>query len=133
MAWMSYGSYEEANIGVLVGMTLVSAEATDDSITFVASNGDTYVMHHQQECCEDVSIESIVGDISDLVGAPITMAEAVSSDDAPPKDPYDAEYGSYTWTFYKFATVKGYVDVRWYGVSNGYYSETVDFVKLLKN
>lgn len=128
-----YGTYEDANVGVLVGLTLVSAEATDDSITFVAANGDTYVMFHQQDCCEDVSIESMAGDISDLVGTPITMAEEVSSNDTPPNDPSDAEYGSYTWTFYKFATVKGYVDVRWYGVSNGYYSESVDFVKLLKH
>ena len=37
---------------------------------------------------------------------------------------------SVTWTFYEIATNKGRITLRWCGTSNGYYSESVDFVKV---
>ena len=122
-----FESYED--IGVLVGKTLDSVEVNDakDEITFVTTDGETYQMYHDQDCCESVYIEDIVGDMQDLVGSPILLAESSSNrEDPPPATGYDE---SYTWTYYKFATIKGYVDIRWYGGSNGYYSESVDFCK----
>ena len=122
-----FESYED--IGVLVGKTLDSVEVNDakDEITFVTTDGETYQMYHDQDCCESVYIEDIVGDMQDLVGSPILLAESSSNSEDPPATEYEPD--SYTWTYYKFATIKGYVDIRWYGSSNGYYSESVDFCK----
>jgi hypothetical protein len=77
---------------------------------------------HQQDCCETVRINDIVGDLQDLVGEPLLVAEEVKG----ATEPDEEHYESYSYTFYKFATRKGYVDVRWLGESNGYYSESVD-------
>jgi hypothetical protein len=55
------------------------------------------------------------------------LVEESTSGENPPG--VKVEYqNSFTWTFYRFGTVKGYVTVRWYGESNGYYSESVDFM-----
>lgn len=106
----------------LLGRTLYKVEADGEVLTLYLSNTNYVRFQHYQDCCESVYIESIVGDLADLVGAPLLIAEEVSDYYA---DPLNDGEESYTWTFYKFATRKGYVDVRWYGSSNGYYSESV--------
>ena len=111
----------------LIGKVLVEAKAMGHSeIIFVTADGKRYKLYHEQDCCEDVYIESIVGDLQDLVGSPLLIAEEASSYETPAGLVASTDE-SFTWTFYKFATVKGYVDIRWYGSSNGYYSENVDF------
>jgi hypothetical protein len=81
--------------------------------------------YHSQDCCESVTIDDICGDLNDLVGSPLLVAEQVSVDAEDNKGTED--YGdSYSWTFYRFATSKGDVTVKWYGTSNGYYSESVN-------
>lgn len=111
------------DVSALIGKTLTKCvQHGDDELYFYATDGTKYRMFHYQDCCESVTIEDICGDLEDLVGSPILMAEEVSG---PPV--IDRGDESATWTFYKFATVKGYVTIRWYGCSNGYYSERVDF------
>lgn len=122
------------NISALLGLTLSAIQVNDeqDVIKFTADNGRVFSMYHAQDCCERVSIESIVGDLQDLIREPILLAEEYTSQDNPndvnPEMVKDQE--SFTWTFYKLATRKGYVDIRWYGGSNGYYSEEVDFMEI---
>jgi hypothetical protein len=112
----------------LKGKVLKEATVEDREIRFVTVDGDIYRMFHYQDCCESVYVESVVGDVQDLVGEPILVAEEVTSHDNP--EGFESEYQeSFTWTFYKLATRKGYVDIRWYGESNGYYSERVSFEK----
>ena len=99
----------------------------NEGLLFVTEDGDKYYFYHEQECCESVDIDDIVGNLNDLVGSPILIAEGINNVDLSPQVNRDE---SYTWTFYKFSTIKGSVTVKWYGQSNGYYSERVDFKKL---
>lgn len=107
----------------LHGRILCKVENLDDELRFYLTAEHYLRMYHQQSCCETVTIEDIVGDLEDLVGTPLLLVEEVSDYDETP--PYEY-YESYTWTYYKFRTIKGSVDIRWYGSSNGYYSERVD-------
>ena len=120
----------EANFIELKGKVLKEIkglETGNDEVRFFTEGGNVYRMYHEQDCCESVSIEDVCGDVEDLIGSEILVAEEINNLDLGKLDEWD-EY--YTWTFYKLATIKGYVTIRWYGTSNGCYSESVDFEKV---
>lgn len=109
-------------VETLIGKTLTEVTRKDDEeILFKTNEGESYLMYHEGDCCETVEIAEIIGELDDLVGVPILMAEQIVNEQE------ESEWGTQTWTFYKFATIKGYVTIRWLGESNGYYSESVDF------
>jgi len=111
----------------LRGKTVISIEGGlgDSAMKLYTLDSLVFELYHDQDCCESVSIEDICGDLSDLLFRPILSAEEVVSNDNPPTTgSYSPD--SFTWTFYKLSTIKGSVTIRWYGESNGYYSESVD-------
>lgn len=123
---------DDVKFSSLKGKTLVSIEGKvdDDAMVFTTSDGDIFRLYHMQDCCESVSIYDIAGDLSDLMGSPLTLAGERTSDKLPRGVKLDYPDDSMTWTFYRLGTVKGTVVVRWYGSSNGYYSESVYFERV---
>src|SRR5690606_805667 len=123
------------DISVLLGKTLIDVTVgtyethgdDKDCINFTTSDHEKFMMYHSQDCCEKVTIEDINGELNDLLNSQITMAEKVTN---ATHECIDQDNERQLWTFYKLATVKGYVTIRWYGYSNGYYSEEVDFVRV---
>jgi hypothetical protein len=125
------GYSDRCEIGVLLGKTLESVVVNEgkDEARFKCADGTEYLMLHNQDCCEGVDIEDICGDLADLIGSPVTLAEESTSTERQEWQPAadDCYEDSFTWTFYRIGTAKGMVTIRWYGQSNGYYSEGVDF------
>lgn len=114
----------------LMGKTLTNiVNNNDNELIFECSNGEKYRMFHNQDCCESVTIDDINGDLNDLLNSPILVAEELDNDGPELENKWgDVQQ----WTFYKLATKNGYVDIKWYGTSNGYYSTSVNFEEINK-
>ena len=114
-------------IETLKGLTFTSVQSADDhTIEFTgSSDGNVYELSHRQECCEDVVIEDVCGDLSDLVGAPILDASVETSEKE-----NESKCTHETWTFIKIHTAKGFVTIRFHGSSNGYYSEDAKLLQV---
>jgi hypothetical protein len=114
--------------GKVLASVLVDEVCDDDDVSdaiyFCTDNEEVYIQYHKYQCSETVVLEDICGDLDDLIGTPILLAEEVVNQ---VDGPYDS---SQTWTFYKLTTIKGSVTIRWYGTSNGFYGETVDLYRV---
>ena len=113
----------------VIGKKIVLVEGLEvdsEEVIFYLENGDKWKMYHEQDCCENVWLEDINGNVDNILNS-----EILRFDEKCKKDEVSEENDmSRTYTFYTIATIKGYLDLRWHGESNGYYSESVDFKKL---
>lgn len=98
-----------------------------DEVTIKFTDGSCLKFYHRQDCCETVLLEDFDATPEDLVNAKIiSIEERISysgKDEIKPLNTWDE---SYTWSFYVIKTSKFTMTLRWYGESNGWYSETVD-------
>lgn len=112
--------YKRDDIPSLLGHTLKAVgRPHDNRLEFHREDGKKVKMFHMQDCCETVYLDDVVGDLKDLVGSPLTVAEFYTHWGNP-------EYGDLQYTFYRLGTAKGFVTLRWIGESNGYYSTEVN-------
>lgn len=117
------------NLDTLVGETFTYIACDQFTVAFgKAPDNILYYLAHDQECCEDVYLADICGDITDLLDKKIIKAEVTTNlEDNPTSEDSD----SWTWTFYTITAEDGsVVTLRWCGESNGYYSEAVDLFKV---
>ncbi len=116
---------EDKHISEFIGqkITKISGgnKGDDEIVISFEAMPDIKILHFQ-DCCEDVQIEDIDANLQDFVGGQLLGIEK-SNGELPALDEYD---DSYTWSFVKIKTTKGWANVRFYGTSNGYYSEDVD-------
>jgi len=131
---------EDIDFEILAGKVLSKIEGKDktnlrlgdEEIVFTTIDGEVYKLFYEHDCCAICDIVDIVGEIDDLIGTPILLAEVVTNENENPPGVDISEYNreSFTWSFYKLATIKGFVTISWYGSSNGYYNEKVTFIKI---
>lgn len=124
--WDFRSEAEYVNFDTFSGKVLKNITVNGDIIIFVCEDDTMYFMYHSQSCCENVYLADVVGDFKYLIGNPILLAEEVINE----KDETDKGGDFIEFTFYKLATIKGYVDLRWIGTSNGYYSTSVSLKRL---
>ena len=120
--YYKYRSNNTCSIDELVGK-VVRGLAYSDEYFQILTDDCVYAFYHEYSCCESVWLTQVDGISDKIIGSRIVIAEVVT-------DEKDTEHGHITWSFYKIGTNKGMIDLRWQGESNGYYSETVDLIKI---
>lgn len=112
--------YESVEKDVLVGevLTHVDVDETAGEILLTTKSGRQFMLHHEQDCCESVTIKSTEGDWKKLLHKKLKEVKWEEEGDS-------TDYGTCTRTDITFIVNRHTVVSKWFGESNGYYSESV--------
>ena len=97
-----------------------------DEVTIMFTDGSCLKFYHRQDCCETVELEDCDIIPEWLIDSKIISIEERISRSGEGVKPLNSCAASYTWSFYVIKTSSSTLVLRWYGESNGWYSETVD-------
>lgn len=111
------GWQRDSTVHLLPKGVCIHAAHNANNAVLAFSNGALISFAHHQDCSEEVWLEDVNGDWSDLIGHPLLVADVR-------EQKTDKHGESTTWTFVTLRGIGGSVDLRWCGHSNGYYSET---------
>ena len=128
------GQIDKISIEELKGKFITDVTQFDDRMILITTSDDwAFVLLHFNDCCEDVYIADICGELSDLKGL-VTSASEVCNESPELEEGYVGDDENHqTWTFYKIDTIINSicedVNIRFIGKSNGHYSEKVSVFK----
>lgn len=109
----------------LKGQTIRKIIALNTGSLKIFTDKYKYHLYHEQDCCENVRLVKIIGDIDNILNKEIIFAE----EDAGANDPdwaTDYNYDDHhTWTKYVLKTENNSLEFWFLGESNGYYSENI--------
>ena len=116
---------------------LESIDVFHEETVFTTQCGRKFKIYHEQDCCESVYMVDSLGNPKELIGKTIREVQFGEPDDAF-QDAYLAEQCSYPPESYTFTEVRFVCDdmtyvERWFGESNGCYSEEVDVSEWIAN
>ncbi len=115
----------------LLGIVMASVTGCVDAgeMVFTAVSGQKFYFYLSSDCGESNHIESVVGELSSLVGSPIVAVEEVPNE-------YDEDFESYDWQYdvyvnrssYRISTEKSSVTICWQGSSKEVSSTNVPVI-----
>jgi hypothetical protein len=124
---MNYANFFELKGQIIEEITGLT-EGNDEVV--LTTNIGKYRLYHEQDCCEHVVINKVIGNVNDLVGEVIFAEEDAGANDPDWFNEKFYEDDSHTWTKYVLKNDNASLEFWFLGTSNGYYGEGVTFEKI---
>jgi len=122
---MSDANFFELNGQIVKEITGLGKDSPE---VFIETNNGTYILYHEQCCCEYVRVVKVIGNVNELIGEVIFAEEDAGANEPDWHTGYIDD--SHAWTKYVLKTKNASLEFWFLGESNGYYNESVSIKKI---